>query len=54
MTTTKLTSAADIAGLAFRFVLIVALVLYLHGSYQSGFAVLLISALFCSGVVAFC
>ena len=33
--------------------LIVALVLYLNGSYQSGFAVLLISALLCLGVLAF-
>lgn len=33
--------------------LTVALVLHLHGSYQGGFAVLLISALLCLGVVAF-
>jgi MFS family permease len=33
--------------------IIVALVLYLHGSYQRGFAVLLISALLCLGVLAF-
>jgi MFS-type transporter involved in bile tolerance (Atg22 family) len=32
--------------------IIVALVLYWHGSYQSGFAVLLISALLCLGVLA--